>query len=186
MEINSYGAGIFTVKDFLNPAECNQYIQLSENVGYDLASIQTAEGPKFIEAIRNNGRVIFDDFNMAETLFARAKTFLPSEIDGWEVKGLNERWRFYRYTGEQYFKWHKDGYFQRSENEVSLLTFIIYLNNEFEGGETQFSWEWIKPETGMVLVFPHRIMHQGAALISGTKYVLRPDVMYQRPFLIKN
>jgi prolyl 4-hydroxylase len=181
MKKETYGAGIFTISNFLSPVECKKYIQLSEEIGYDLAAIQTTEGPKFIETIRNNDRVIFDNMELADYLFARAKDFLPSEIEGWHIDGLNERWRFYRYSGEQYFKWHKDGFYERSENEVSLLAFIIYLNDEFEGGETQFSWEWIKPETGMVLVFPHRVVHQGASLISGAKYVLRSDVMYKKP-----
>jgi hypothetical protein len=32
----------------------------------------------------------------------------------------------------------------------------------------------------MALIFEHQILHEGAAVISGRKYVLRSDVMYGR------
>jgi hypothetical protein len=60
-----------------------------------------------------------------------------------------------------------------------MLTFMIYLNDAFEGGATEFKTEVVRPRTGMALVFPHRATHQGAELRSGVKYVLRTDVMYK-------
>ncbi|MEQ1701420.1 MAG: hypothetical protein ABMA25_15030, partial [Ilumatobacteraceae bacterium] len=33
------------------------------------------------------------------------------------------------------------------------------------------------PKTGMALLFQHRILHEGAVVTSGTKYVLRTDVI---------
>lgn len=89
--------------------------------------------------------------------------------------------RFYRYCPGQYFKWHQDGTFRRSETEESFLTFIMYLNDDYAGGATQFAWETVQPRCGSVLVFPHRLRHQGAPVITGTKYVLRTDVMYLEP-----
>ncbi|MDF3030995.1 MAG: putative iron-regulated protein [Moraxellaceae bacterium] len=38
----------------------------------------------------------------------------------------------------------------------------------------------VRPAAGMVLVFPHSIMHQGTPVTSGVKYVLRTDVTYRR------
>ncbi|UUZ51302.1 2OG-Fe(II) oxygenase [Massilia sp. B-10] len=92
---------------------------------------------------------------------------------------MNERFRFYRYTAQQFFKWHQDGTFRRSEHEESFLTFIMYLNDDYTGGATEFPWEKIAPKAGSVLVFPHRLRHQGATIVAGTKYVLRTDVMYR-------
>jgi prolyl 4-hydroxylase len=56
---------------------------------------------------------------------------------------------------------------------------MIYLNDGFEGGDTEFRTEFVKPQAGMALVFPHRVAHQGSAIVRGTKYVLRTDVMYR-------
>lgn len=185
MEKIVYGAGLFTLKHFLSAQECDDYIQGSETSGYEEAAIQVAGRSEIAKEIRNNDRIIFDDPALAQTLFERAKPCLPGELNEWSVAGLNPRFRFYRYVPGQYFKWHKDGFYCKSDDEVSLLTFIIYLNEGYEGGNTEFQWEIIQPSAGMALVFPHAMRHQGAAIQSGVKYVLRTDVMYRRQALPK-
>ena len=175
-----YGAGIFTIDNFLQPQECAAYIAQSEQIGFEEAVISTDEGDRIMKDARNNDRILYDNPALAATLFERALPWLPPEIDGWRPCGMNERFRFYRYTPEQFFKWHQDGTFRRSEDEESFLTFIIYLNDDFMGGATEFPWEKIEPKVGSVLVFPHRLRHQGAKILTGTKYVLRTDVMYRQ------
>lgn len=180
MRIANYGAGVFTISEFLTASESCEFIELGERIGYEQAEIQTAIGSRRIADIRNNDRVIFDDEKLADALFLKAKPYLPDVVQAAELVGFNERFRFYRYENEQYFKWHKDGSFCRPDgSEMSLLTFLIYLNGDFEGGHTQFQWESIAPEAGMALIFPHNLMHQGAPVISGRKYVLRTDIMYK-------
>ena len=65
-------------------------------------------------------------------------------------------------------------------DKKTLLTLMIYLNHEFEGGATNFSRAGIdiKPETGKALLFDHKLLHQGCELISGYKYVLRTDIVF--------
>ena len=134
--------------------------------------------------IRNNERVIVDDVDLAQSLFRTTRPLLPEEWYGWELVGLNERFRFYRYDPGQYFAPHTDGYFERDNGERSHLTFMIYLNGGFEGGETTFAMNRkplrVVPRTGMALLFYHQVLHEGSAVISGRKYVLRSDVMYRR------
>ena len=61
---------------------------------------------------------------------------------------------------------------------------MIYLNDDFTGGETKFddSDERLQvtviPKRGMALAFAHMQLHEGAPVISGRKYVMRTDVMY--------
>ena len=38
----------------------------------------------------------------------------------------------------------------------------------------------ITPKRGMALFFRHELPHEGRAVRSGTKYVMRTDVMYGR------
>ena len=61
---------------------------------------------------------------------------------------------------------------------------MVYLNGDFEGGETTFEISRdpvrVVPRTGMALVFYHRLLHEGAEVLTGRKYVLRSDVMYRR------
>lgn len=76
----------------------------------------------------------------------------------------------------------------------SRLTFLIYLNDDFEGGETTFflpnkksssngltSYK-VRPMKGSVLVFPQgneaSLLHEGTATTKGTKWVVRTDVLY--------
>lgn len=172
------GAGIFTIDHFLLPHECAHFIALSEQIGFSEAVIATDDGDQVLKDARNNDRILYDNAELARSLFARAVALLPPSIDGWGPCGFNERFRFYRYSSEQYFKWHWDGTHRPSAHEESFLTFIIYLNDGYQGGATEFGWENVQPKAGMALVFPHRLRHQGARILSGTKYVLRTDVMY--------
>ncbi|EQM68710.1 2OG-Fe(II) oxygenase [Pseudomonas tohonis] len=183
MEKTDFGIARFLIHGFLTREECQAHIRMSEAMGYEEAAIQMRDGAHEIHKnIRNNDRILFDDPALANQLLARARPWLPACLDNeWELVGLNERFRFYRYTPEQYFKWHRDGFYRRSQDEISQLTFLLYLNDDYEGGETQFRGEdSIRPEAGMLLVFPHPIMHQGAPITAGVKYVLRSDVMYRR------
>jgi hypothetical protein len=178
------GPTTFVIHDFLTPEECDDFIATSEGVGYADAPITTASGFVMRKDIRDNERVIVDSPSLAETLFAKARPHLPEDWFGWKLVGLNERFRYYRYDPGQKFAAHTDGYFQRCLGERSHLTFMIYLNGGFEGGETAFHRTSpslkVTPERGKALVFYHKILHEGMPVIQGRKYVLRTDVMYRR------
>lgn len=179
LRVTELNNGVFTIENYLSLDECRSYIALGDGIGYAPSEVNFATGSRRAEDIRNNDRVIFDDPALAAWLFERARPLLPPHFGSGKLHGFNERMRFYRYGPEQYFKWHKDGVFAKSPNEASCLTFMIYLNDGFEGGDTEFKTEFVKPQAGMALVFPHKIAHQGAPMISGSKYVLRTDVMYK-------
>jgi predicted 2-oxoglutarate/Fe(II)-dependent dioxygenase YbiX len=169
-------------ENFFMPSECDALIDSSEAMGYSEALIRArGQGEVMNKDVRDNDRVIWDDVNMAESLFERVKELLPQDIDGWKPSGLNERFRFYRYKDGQKFRPHVDGAFKRSETELSLITLLIYLNEEFEGGTTYLIGinENITPKKGMLLLFDHKILHSGMAVTEGVKYVIRTDVMYK-------
>jgi hypothetical protein len=178
------GERVFVIQAFLTPAECEGHIRRSEAAGYGDAPITTARGFVMRKDIRDNARVIVDDEGLAGSLFERARSFLPARMERRYLLGLNERFRYYRYDVGQTFLPHYDGSFERSSLEGSRLTFMIYLNDGFAGGETAF-YEHdgtprlrVAPKQGTALVFEHRQLHEGAPVESGRKYVLRTDVMY--------
>lgn len=174
-------SGIFTIPDFLSESECGEFIRLSEGAGYERAALSTIGGPKIQPEIRNNDRHIWDDAETARKFWQRALPHMPRILDGRQALGLNERFRFYPYDPGQQFAGHVDAPFRRANGEVSLLTFMIYLNDSFEGGETKFDEVTISPARGMALVFRHELFHEGAMVKTGRKYVLRTDVMYNPP-----
>ena len=132
--------------------------------------------------IRNNTRVMIDDTDEALRLFERVRPHVPASMQGMHLVGANERLRCYKYEPGQRFAPHYDGAFHRDMAEQSLLTFMIYLNEGFGGGETKFLEleRTIVPVTGTALLFQHAILHEGAEVTEGVKYAVRSDIMYRR------
>jgi hypothetical protein len=73
----------------------------------------------------------------------------------------------------EYYRWHND--FCVFTQGVRIATFIFYLNDVYEGGETEFvDGTLIKPERGKLIIFPAywNYHHQGRPPISNTKYIV--------------
>jgi prolyl 4-hydroxylase len=62
-----------------------------------------------------------------------------------------------------------------------FLSFIFYLNDVEQGGETVFANLRVKPEKGLLLMFPPMWMfpHRGDPPISNTKYILSVYLHYR-------
>jgi predicted 2-oxoglutarate/Fe(II)-dependent dioxygenase YbiX len=180
------GEQVFVIPQFLSGDECEHLIVLSETLGYCDAPITTPAGFVMQKDVRDNLRVMHDNTEMATQFYLRLEPFLVKTIEAWQASGLNERWRFYRYDVGQTFRPHYDGCYRRSDIEESLFTFMIYLDEDFEGGETNFYHEdgqlrlTVEPSRGMALIFWHNQLHEGAPVLKGRKYVVRSDVMYRR------
>jgi len=183
--------GAFVVHGFMPPEECRAYIALSESLNFAPAPLTTARGPVMAPDVRSNTRVMLDDHSLARTMWSRVQPFVPELLSDWtdelrEPIGLNERFRFFRYDPQQRFAKHYDAPYRRDNGEASLLTFMVYLNEGFAGGETRFYTDYdelrfaVAPRLGTALFFIHNLYHEGARVISGRKYVMRSDVMYRR------
>ncbi len=181
MEKTELHKDIFLIENFLSEKECVSLIEKSEQIGYEEAKVQTGlNTASMIKGIRNNERILYKDGDLATELYNRVIQFLPHKIGKLEICGLNELFRFYKYNPSQRFKMHRDGSYKKNDCEESFFTFLIYLNDDFEGGETEFENLFtIKPKTGSLLLFHHPYRHEGKVLISGTKYCLRSDVIYK-------
>ncbi|GAA4035702.1 hypothetical protein GCM10022409_20540 [Hymenobacter glaciei] len=145
---------------------------------------------------RNNDRLVVDSPELAAQLLATIRPVLPAQLpadsgtdDAWQLRELNPRLRYCRYSAGQYFHRHLDGVYHHSATVQSRLTFMIYLNDatEFTGGRTLFYrsktdtqvWAEYQPVAGDLIVFDHRIWHEGEELAAGQKFVLRTDILYQ-------
>lgn len=171
---------IWTIEDFLDPSACNDLIKKSEKNGYQEATVSLPEGGKMMKGLRDNYRVNLEDAGFAKTLFQRARSDFPIVDDVSTAVALNEKIRFYRYDKKQRFKRHIDGRVKDVGRE-SRLTFMVYLNDDFSGGETKFDDALISPKQGMALMFIHEQKHESLPILAGTKYVLRSDVFYENP-----
>lgn len=171
---------IFWIEHFFSAAECQDYINYSEYLGYKPADVDVYGVRKQMDQIRTNERADIESQKTADDLWEKLQQYTLPESDLGTAVGLSPFIRFYRYSGPQKFNMHKDGTKQLPGYE-SRFTFLIYLNTVEQGGETVFRKNAIrvKPQAGCGLLFAHKLWHSGTPVAGEeTKYVLRSDLLY--------
>lgn len=85
--------------------------------------------------------------------------------------------KYIKYDG--YYKWHSDEKIN-NENSARAITFLWYLNDIEEGGETYFYNGKVKPEAGKLILFPATwtYNHKGNMPKSDDKYIITGWVSY--------
>lgn len=117
---------------------------------------------------------------LADKLYELIKPHLPSNIP---TIRCNEYFRFSKYKPGEEFKIHRDGVNQDKFGNRTKFTVNIFLNSEFEGGETDFYDEdrnrvfRAVPLAGRGAIFDRDILHCGCKVSNGYKYLIRTDVM---------
>lgn len=177
MQLIHHSDRVFSITSFLEHDKCAELIALSESSGFSAASVRTTEGQKAMPNVRNNERTILENSAWVNLLWRKLESANLPPVQGDSPIGLPKELRFYKYMPGQRFKMHKDGPWTEG-GLTSRLTFLLYLNEGFAGGETDFRDFKISPKAGDALLFIHDTWHEGAAVSSGVKYVLRSDVMY--------
>lgn len=99
-------------------------------------------------------------------------------LESWKWRGQNIIRTYDKYD---HYQWHSD----RIEERPSELSYIIYLNDEFEGGKTCFFNDklGVTPRKGSVLCFPvdDYHIHKSMKITSGTKQILWNCLWYEVP-----
>ncbi len=177
MNIIKHNHEIWTINKVLNIETCNDCIEAAEEDNLFPNSIK--EVPFDIHKSFKN-RVFLTSPELAKIVWDNIFDLAPQTYLDYKISGLNEGFRFYKYLTEQEFKPHQDIDFEKSDVEKSFYSLLIYLNDNFKGGETTFENLSIKPIAGSALIFPHLLFHSGAKVTEGIKYVLRSDIMYKK------
>eukprot|EP00501_MAST-03F_sp_TOSAG23-6_P001600 GSMAST32.ASY1.ANO1.1666.1 assembled CDS len=206
--------GAFVISNILSLNECNQIIAAAEGSpdGYVPDEPLTSAPPPPGYTPRARSFIWLTD-QLSEKMFARCRRFLPQTVGDSTLpmtQGLNARLRLYRYHPGAIYRPHVDGSWPGSgirmmnknyEYDIfgdrwSRFTFLVYLNDDFEGGTTNFytpspnenimEGRRVEPRVGSVLIFPHggsvgSIVHEGSAVTKGAKYVIRTDILYLIP-----
>jgi hypothetical protein len=194
-----YVPGCFVLTDVLTATECTQIIAAAEAIKF------MPDEP--IEAIETSRSTLahnvfwLADSELNTVIYDRCKAFLPDSL------GLNARWRVYRYQPGAVYRPHIDGAWPGSGldpktgkyvydmygDRKSKMTFLIRLNDDFEGGATTYYIPSPEPGVmnaravtapkGSVVCFPHgdaqgSLLHEGSEVLKGFKYVIRTDVLY--------
>ena len=175
------------INNVFSDEECCNLIIHSEKIGYVQASSYTDKYKKehyFLE-IRKSLRCIVDDINFAKILYKRIAHIIPINYKDMTFCEINPRFRFLKYTSGDHFAKHTDEHYKNDKNEISLITVLIYINDDYEGGNTKFLIDdknendiSIIPKIGLICLMDQNILHEVPKLISGIKYVIRTELMY--------
>ena len=180
---------VIEIPNFVSPKFCQSIIKRAKNSGFEPATITTENGVSITPDIRNNDRVTLDDVDLAEELWRKISPYFREPFKNSKAVSLNERFRIYKYSPGQFFDWHQDGEYQKDDTLVSRFTMMVYLNDTVTGGGTSFADVYsphtfadftVIPVVGKTLLFHHPLSHRGDPILSGEKYVLRTDVMFEQ------
>ena len=83
---------------------------------------------------------------------------------------------FTRYLNGGQIGPHIDGNRTAGEHQ-SVATILLYLNEDFQGGETCSATWKVKPVAGSALILKQDVKHWGLPVKNGAKYIMRSDIM---------
>lgn len=176
------------IRGAFNYTDCAKLIKYTENIGYKPASLHTDRyGVEHVYTeIRKSLRCIVDDKYFANVLLKRIIHVVPMKFKDKDFHKINIRLRFLKYETGDFFTRHQDGTFTDSDGSTSMITVLLYLNDDYTGANTRFFKDGrdgtpneIKLETGMVVLMDQDIYHDVPPLLTGFKYVMRTELMYK-------
>ena len=185
---------VMLIHGFYSPEDCQAELEYAEAAGWQKQHYGGGARPEArYRAVKDDAvraAQIWERIHFFPSLEQFYKDLRPDPYEDfarlaeghtfWSPIGLNERLRYYKYEPGHRFDTHFDIMFRLDDNTRTFLTFIIYLNCDFEGGETRFEGlGTVKPRLGTLLVFPHELKHEGMEVTKGVKTVLRSDIMYR-------
>jgi hypothetical protein len=90
---------IYTARQVYSLRECQEFIDLSEEIGYQDAPISMFGAEVRRPDVRNNARVILDDEELAEKIWRRALSHVPTIHIGltWATLGQSDGGRRLRF-----------------------------------------------------------------------------------------
>ncbi len=174
------------MEGFITPAACRWLIDKAHGRLVPAATVEGGE--KAYNQNRTNSAFAFATFDMdcvAALVRQRAAMALRVPEAAIELPQL------FHYTVGQEFRPHVD-YFPAGSRSQRIATFLIYLNDDFEGGETEFLRAALKarPPRGGALYFANvdpagapdpLSLHAGLSPASGEKWLLSQWV-HDRPY----
>ena len=219
---------IHSIKNILTSQECDNLIIKAEKAGF---SPSPPSGGGHGQTPRTGARTsqfyVYDDKDFANKLWERLKDYVPTNLrdikpvpymnsftqgDEFKPVGVNDHLRFYKYDPGQYILKHDDYRMSRFRydkekdkyyEQMSFLTIVIYLNEDFQDGRTLFWTKYattgttghcrfirdveftesdlqIVPELGKAVIHDHMVQHEGEPPKKSTKYILRTDILHEK------
>lgn len=168
-------AGAIEVYDNAVPNHSQVLEQVIEGASWDRAKTGLSEQPVVSDVRTNDVMWIMPfDFRTHITLYEFAKT-VWHYLDDYGTRydqsfSFMEPINVNRYEPGQRYHPHSDA----GGNSTRVISALVYLNDDFTGGETEFVLfgEKVQPKAGRLVIFPSNYAYAHAALppTEGTKY----------------
>jgi hypothetical protein len=171
---------VFTIDNFLNEEEINHY---KHYINTNSHSVRTFTNSDFI-----NGKVI--EPTISTTIYNKILPYLPkiytdSQTNKWFYKGVTNAVMFAKVEPGKHFGIHTDTGYEYNDfmNSYSKYTVLIYLNDDYDGGNTTFYTDTfqktydILPKKGRLLCFDIDLFHSGNRVKNGTKYWIGTELV---------
>lgn len=187
-----------TADNVIPPNLCNQIIKYANSFNYR----ECRFGGKVDKNVRKSTEIHIKNDNMLDKVWSYVKNYTPQTYNGFKLIGPDyNRLYLLKYGSSDFFKKHYDGYSNDKYRNKSQLTFLLYLNENVEGGATRFFAHDdlkfsppiddkdiydINPKTGSIVIFDHNILHCGMPVIKGYKYCLRFNILYEHYLKFKH
>ena len=136
-----------------------------------------------------NGKMIRPD--ISGLMWDRMKPYLPetyTDATGqrWKFTGTTKYIMYAMIEPNQSFPIHTDTGADYSNEAESKFTVLVYLNDDFVGGRTQFyddvfcKTRCVVPQPGVVVAFDINLFHAGMMVTQGTKYWIGTELVCSR------
>jgi predicted 2-oxoglutarate/Fe(II)-dependent dioxygenase YbiX len=150
-----------------------------------------AESGKGGSTIIGRNSVIEEDSTMYDRvlkIFTRGLNEYDLKEDSVTDKNMNSGyWLVREYNSGSYMEEHSDVYSyvldKSGNNVIPKLTAIIYINDDYIGGEITFPHNnlSIKPKAGTLIIFPSNLQHRVDLISEGSRYMTQTYI-YDLPY----
>jgi prolyl 4-hydroxylase len=165
--------------------ECDFVINESEKLGkYERSMIYNTQKKMSEVADMRTSSSFEDESNQFHEIRTKAYELIKQNLPHITINHM-EKAQIQRYEDSQFVGSHMDFfnvYGKKVNNNDKMATLIVYLNDNFEGGETLFNCLGIKvkPKKGSALFFQYNYSeyinniskHEGLPVMNGTKYIV--------------
>lgn len=180
--------GILIFKKFLSPDVCQRLVEYANRESGTASTVQNTAAPDGAGLATRIGSERVTEYVDIGGVEEQAVGILHSAFEGQAAPHYGaaiewfERPEILRYRTGGFYRQHADAdnwdrtnrtWSRGMDRDISLL---IYLNDDFTGGELEFSQfgYLVRPEAGMLVCFPsdHRYVHAARPTENGVRYVI--------------
>jgi len=142
---------------------------MRNNISYNITQSESTN-------IKKINALVHEKINYANDLYVNTNKFLLPSLNelrlNQETHRLSADYVYRRYDTEDNYEWHAD----KSLDKQFVFSYLLYLNDDFEGGHTLFLHEKLKviPKLGSILCFPCDLYmaHKSTKIKKGTKRIV--------------